>query len=218
MADGKFVSYYRVSTARQGQSGLGLDAQREAVMRHLSAGGWPPLAEFTEVETGKGSNALDRRPQLQAALAFARKHKATLIIAKLDRLARNVAFISQMMEAKVDFIAVDNPHATRLTLHILAAVAEHEREMISDRTKAALAAAKAQGRVLGANGRVLAERHKADALVRVAPVADRLRALRADGLSLRRIADTLNGEGIPSPSGASWGAVNVQRSLARIST
>lgn len=218
MADGKFVSYYRVSTARQGQSGLGLDAQREAVMRHLSAGGWPPLAEFTEVETGKGSNALDRRPQLQAALAFARKHKATLIIAKLDRLARNVAFISQMMEAKVDFIAVDNPHATRLTLHILAAVAEHEREMISDRTKAALAAAKAQGRVLGANGRVLAEQHKADALVRVAPVADRLRALRADGLSLRRIADTLNGEGIPSPGGASWGAVNVQRSLARIST
>jgi len=217
MADGKFVSYYRVSTARQGQSGLGLDAQREAVMRHLSAGGWPPLAEFTEVETGKGSNALDRRPQLQAALAFARKHKATLIIAKLDRLARNVAFISQMMEAKVDFIAVDNPHATRLTLHILAAVAEHEREMISDRTKAALAAAKAQGRVLGANGRVLAEQHKADALVRVAPVADRLRALRADGLSLRRIADTLNGEGIPSPGGASWGAVNVQRALARVS-
>jgi DNA invertase Pin-like site-specific DNA recombinase len=216
MADGKFVSYYRVSTARQGQSGLGLGAQREAVMRHLSAGGWPPLAEFTEVETGKGSNALDRRPQLQAALAFARKHKATLIIAKLDRLARNVAFISQMMEAKVDFIAVDNPHATRLTLHILAAVAEHEREMISDRTKAALAAAKAQGRVLGANGRVLAEQHKADALVRVAPVADRLRALRAGGLSLRRIADTLNGEGIPSPGGASWGAVNVQRALARV--
>ena len=116
----------------------------------------------------------------------------------------------------MDFIAVDNPHATRLTLHILAAVAEHEREMISERTKAALAAAKARGRMLGANGRVLAEQHKADALARIAPVADRLRALRADGLSLRRIADTLNGEGITSPGGASWGAVNVQRALARI--
>ena len=99
-----------------------------------------------------------------------------------------------------------------------AALAEREAKLVSDRTKAALAAAKARGRVLGANGRVLAEQHKADALVRVAPVADRLRALRADGLSLRRIADTLNGEGIPSPGGASWGAVNVQRSLARIST
>ncbi len=119
-------------------------------MRYLSNGGWPPLAEFTEVETGKGANALDRRPQLQAALAFARKHKATLIIAKLDRLARNVAFISELMEAKVDFIAVDNPHATRLTLHILAAVAEHERDMISQRTKAA--ARRRQGARAGAGG------------------------------------------------------------------
>ena len=152
MADGKFVAYYRVSTAQQGHSGLGLDAQREAVMRYLSNGGWPPLAEFTEVETGKGANALDRRPELQAALAFARKHKATLIIAKLDRLARNVAFISELMEAKVDFIAVDNPHATRLTLHILAA-------------------AKARGRVLGANGRVLADQNKAEAADRLAPIA-----------------------------------------------
>jgi len=184
MADGKFVAYYRVSTAQQGQSGLGLDAQRDAVMRYLSNGGWPPLAEYTEVETGKGANALDRRPQLQAALAFARKHKATLIIAKLDRLARNVAFISEMMEAKVEFIAVDNPHATRLTLHILAAVAEHERDMISQRTKAAL--------------------------------AERLRGFKAEGLTLRRIADTLNADGIASPGGASWHPGNVQRALARI--
>lgn len=216
MADGKFVAYFRVSTDRQGQSGLGLDAQREAVMRYLSAGGWPPLAEFTEVETGKGSNALDRRPQLQAALTFARKHKATLIIAKLDRLARNVHFVSGLMETGVPFVAADRPDADRFLIHLEAALAEREAKLVSDRTKAALAAAKARGRVLGANGRVLAEQHKADALVRVAPVADRLRALRADGLSLRRIADTLNGEGVPSPGGASWGAVNVQRSLARI--
>jgi len=216
MADGKFVAYFRVSTDRQGQSGLGLDAQREAVMRYLSAGGWPPLAEFTEVETGKGSNALDRRPQLQAALTFARKHKATLIIAKLDRLARNVHFVSGLMETGVPFVAADRPDADRFLIHLEAALAEREAKLVSDRTKAALAAAKARGRVLGANGRVLAEQHKADALVRVAPVADRLRALRADGLSLRRIADTLNGEGIPSPGGASWGAVNVQRALARV--
>jgi DNA invertase Pin-like site-specific DNA recombinase len=216
MADGKFVAYYRVSTAQQGQSGLGLEAQREAVMRYLSTGGWPPLAEFTEVETGKGSNALDRRPQLQAALAFARKHKATLIIAKLDRLARNVHFVSGLMETGVPFVAADRPDADRFLIHLEAALAEREAKMVSDRTKAALAAAKARGQVLGANGRVLAEQHKADALVRVAPVADRLRALRADGLSLRRIADTLNGEGIPSPGGASWGAVNVQRALARV--
>ena len=216
MADGKFVAYFRVSTAQQGQSGLGLEAQREAVMRYLSTGGWPPLAEFTEVETGKGSNALDRRPQLQAALAFARKHKATLIIAKLDRLARNVHFVSGLMETGVPFVAADRPDADRFLIHLEAALAEREAKMVSDRTKAALAAAKARGQVLGANGRVLAEQHKADALVRVAPVADRLRALRADGLSLRRIADTLNGEGIPSPGGASWGAVNVQRALARV--
>ena len=217
MADGKFVAYYRVSTAKQGDSRLGLEAQRDAVMRHLSNGGWPPLAEFTEVETGKGSNALDRRPQLRAALAFAKKHKATLIIAKLDRLARNVAFISQLMEAKADFIAVDNPHATRLTLHILAAVAEHEREMISQRTKAALAAAKARGRVLGVNGRVLADQNKAEAADRLAPIAERLRGFKAEGLTLRRIADALNADGIASPGGASWHPGNVQRALARVS-
>lgn len=216
MSAGKFVAYYRVSTAQQGQSGLGLEAQREAVMRHLSQGGWPPLAEFTEVETGKGSNALDRRPQLQAALAFARKHKATLIIAKLDRLARNVAFISQLMEAGVPFVAADNPHAQPLTIHILAAVAEHERKMISERTKAALAAAKARGRALGANGRVLADQNKAEAVDRLAPIAERLRAFKAEGLTLRRIAETLNAEGIASPGGASWHPTNVQRALARM--
>jgi DNA invertase Pin-like site-specific DNA recombinase len=216
MADGKFVAYYRVSTAQQGQSGLGLEAQREAVMRYLSQGGWPPLAEFKEVETGKGSNALAKRPQLQAALAFARKHKATLIIAKLDRLARNVAFISQLMEAGVPFVAADNPHAQPLTIHILAAVAEHERNMISERTKAALAASKARGRVLGANGHVLAKQNKAEAVDRLAPIAERLRAFKAEGLTLRRIAETLNAEGIASPGGASWHPGNVQRALVRI--
>jgi DNA invertase Pin-like site-specific DNA recombinase len=184
-------------------------------MRYLSNGGWPPLAVFTEVETGKGANALDRRPQL-AALAFARKHKATLIIAKLDRLARNVAFISEMLEAKVDFIAVDNPHATRLTLHILAAVAEHERDMILQRTRATLAAAEARGRVLGTNGRTLVDLNKAEAVDRLAPIAERLRNFKAEGLTLRRIAEALNADGVPSPGGASWHPGNVQQALARV--
>src|SRR5215472_8539959 len=150
MARGKYIAYYRVSTERQGKSGLGLDAQRTAVIDYLNGGGWKLLGEFTEVETGKGRNALARRPQLKAAIEVCRKQKATLLIAKLDRLARNVHFISGLMESGVEFVAVDMPMANRLTVHILAAVAEHEREMISARTKAALQAAKAKGTKLGA--------------------------------------------------------------------
>src|SRR4051795_11943834 len=145
MAQSKFVAYYRVSTARQGQSGLGLEAQRKAVTDFLDGGDWQLVAEAVEVESGKRSD----RPKLQEALRLCRLHGATLIIAKLDRLARNVAFISNLMESGVDFVAVDFPQANRLTVHILAAVAEHEREMIATRTKAALAAAKAHGRRLG---------------------------------------------------------------------
>src|ERR1700722_18712806 len=134
---GPFVAYYRVSTDRQGRSGLGLEAQQAAGPWYLGAA--VPIAEFTEVETGKRND----RPQLDQALALCRKRKARLVIAKLDRLSRNLAFIAALMDASVEFVAVDNPHATRLTLHILAAVAEHEREMIAQRTKAALQAAKA---------------------------------------------------------------------------
>ena len=139
-----FVAYYRVSTDRQGASGLGLDAQRESVSRFVGAG--QLAAAFTEVESGRKDT---NRPQLQAALTECRKRKATLLIARLDRLARNVAFIANLMESGVDFVAVDMPQANRLTIHILAAVAEHEREMISARTKAALAQAKARGTRLG---------------------------------------------------------------------
>ena len=122
-----FIAYYRVGTDRQGRSGLGLDAQREAVRHHLASVGGTLTAEFVEVESGKRNS----RPELQKALSACRRHKARLIIAKLDRLSRNVAFIATMMDAGVEFVACDNPHATRLTLHILAAVAEHEREMIA---------------------------------------------------------------------------------------
>ena len=141
MVRGKFVAYYRVSTDRQGRSGLGLEAQRRAVLDFLDGGRWELVEEFQEVESGKRND----RPELARALAACRLHDATLIIAKLDRLARNVAFVSNLMESRVEFVAVDFPQANRLTVHILAAVAEHEREMISQRTRAALAAAKARG-------------------------------------------------------------------------
>ena len=144
----KFVAYFRVSTDRQGKSGLGLDAQREAVMSYLNGGSWTLVSEFTEVESGKRS---DNRPQLAAAIAACQKQKAQLIIAKLDRLSRSLAFIAALMESGVEFVAwicrmrtVDDPH--------LAAVAEHERQMISERTRAALQAAKKRGKVLGNPG------------------------------------------------------------------
>jgi DNA invertase Pin-like site-specific DNA recombinase len=141
---GKWVCYLRVSTDRQGQSGLGLEAQRKAVLDFRNGGQWKLADEFVEVESGKRSD----RPQLAAALACKRL-KARLVVAKLDRLARNVAFISRLMERGVEFVAADMPFANKLTIHILAAVAEHEREAISARTKAALAAAKARGVKLG---------------------------------------------------------------------
>jgi DNA invertase Pin-like site-specific DNA recombinase len=138
---GKFVAYFRVSTDRQGKSSLGLDAQREAVMHYLDGGSWQLVGEFTEVESGKHSD----RPQLAAAVAACKKLRAKLVIAKLDRLSRNLAFIAAPMDSGVEFVAVDNPHANKLTVHILAAVAQHEREMIAERTRGALRAAKARG-------------------------------------------------------------------------
>jgi DNA invertase Pin-like site-specific DNA recombinase len=142
---GKFIAYFRVSTDKQGKSGLGLQAQRKAVLDYLDGGRCSLVQEFVEIESGKHNE----RPQLAAALAACKKHKARLVIAKLDRLSRNLAFIATLMESGVEFVAVDNPHATKLTVHILAAVAEHEREMISERTRAALRAAKARGTRLG---------------------------------------------------------------------
>src|ERR1017187_1317180 len=145
MANGRFVSYLRVSTQRQGKSGLGLEAQREAVAGYLNGGNWELVQEIVEVESGRNND----RPALATALALCRIHGAKLLVAKLDRLARNVAFISALMEAGVEFEAVDLPQANRLTVHIMAAPAEHEAGAISSRTKAALAAAKARGTKLG---------------------------------------------------------------------
>jgi len=225
MATGRFIAYYRVSTARQGRSGLGLDAQREAVLGYLNGGNWKLVEEITEVESGKRND----RPQLARALAACRIHNATLIIAKLDRLARNVEFIARLMNSGVEFVAVDMPTANKLTVHILAAMAEHEREMISARTKAALAQAKARGAKLGGDRGNLpglaGKGSKASAVARseaAAKRADDLAAVIADlrahgAASLRALADGLNAREISAPRGGQWSAVQVQRVMSRLS-
>jgi DNA invertase Pin-like site-specific DNA recombinase len=212
MTNGKFVAYYRVSTAKQGASGLGLDAQKEAVRGYLNGGRWKMVDELTA---------------LARALSLCRLHKATLIIAKLDRLARNVNFISNLMESTVEFTAVDFPTANRLTVHIFAAVAEHEAQMISTRTKDALRAARARGVKLGTRNPKMIARYarkgtRASAIARaliarnraadIIPVID---ALRADGITtLWGIAQNLNERGIPAPRGGNWSPVQVSRVLA----
>ncbi|WP_267406977.1 recombinase family protein, partial [Methylobacterium sp. GC_Met_1] len=182
MAHGQFIAYYRVSTKRQGVSGLGLEAQQEAVRSYLNGGNWQLLAEVVEVESGKRND----RPKLAEALKLCRLHKATLVIAKLDRLARNVAFVSALMEAGVEFVAVDFPQANRLTVHILAAVAEHEAKAISERTRAALAAAKARGVKLGnakGTGAVMTEAHRVKAAAAKRAKADERATLLSDVLA-----------------------------------
>lgn len=217
------VSYLRVSTQRQGRSGLGLEAQRESVTAFIKQRGWTLLQEVVEVETGKGSDALYRRPQLRAALDLCQRQKATLLVAKLDRLARNVHFLSGLLEAKVKFIAADLPEVNTLTLHVLAAVAQYERDMTSERTKEALARAKARGVRLGAKGKVNL-RKVTDADRRHAYAqehADRLRktivGLRDQGLTQQQIADELNALGLKSPRGKPhWYQPTVHRVLARL--
>ena len=215
---GKFVAYYRVSTDQQGASGLGLQAQRAAVETYLDGGPWRLVAEHTEVESGKRAD----RPELAKALLACRKHKAKLIIAKLDRLSRNLAFIATLMDSGVEFVAVDNPHANKLTIHILAAVAQHEREAISERTKAALAAAKARGKKLG--GPRLAEARKRSLAARstaadafAANVRPIIEQIRASGVSsLRGVARALTARGVRTARGGSeWTAVQVSNILER---
>jgi DNA invertase Pin-like site-specific DNA recombinase len=213
----KLVAYSRVSTDKQGRSGLGLEAQEAAVDRFAKARGGEIAARFVEVESGKRND----RPELANALAACRKHRATLVIAKLDRLARNVAFIANLMESGVDFIAVDMPSATRLTIHILAAVAEHEREMISARTKAALQARKARGGRLGApdptiGGAAGAARVKAQATAHADNVLPLIDSVRASGIeSLAGIAAALNARGVKSARGGAWHPATVARVIAR---
>jgi DNA invertase Pin-like site-specific DNA recombinase len=216
MANGQFVAYFRVSTARQGQSGLGLEAQQQAVKQYLNGGNWQILAEFTEVESGKRSS---NRPKLAEAIELCKKHKATLIIAKLDRLARNVHFISGLMESGIEFIAVDNPNANRLMLHLLAAFAEHEREQISQRTKDALAAAKARGVKLGKHSIILSQQNHDRAMdfaLSLQPVLD---AIRSEGYTTTRsICEQLNLRGVPTygGSGRKWHIGTTHKLLQRV--
>jgi len=221
MASGKFVAYYRVSTEAQGRSGLGLDAQREAVRRYLNGGDWSLVAEYTEVESGRK----DDRPQLRSALDHCTLAGATLVIAKLDRLSRNVRFIAELQERGARFVAADMPEANEITVTIMSAMAQHERKAISERTRAALAAAKARGVKLGtpgnlrnqrkgsANGNAVKGRKAQEAAARIAP---RIAEARAAGASsLRQIAEFLNARGFRTPRGGQWSAAQVLRADRR---
>lgn len=220
--NGKFVSYLRVSTKRQGKSGLGLEAQRESVNGYLNGGKWQLVQELVEVESGKRSN---NRPELAKALALCRIHRATLLVAKLDRLARNVAFISALMESGVKFVAVDCPDANELTLHILASVAQYEAQAISARTKAALAAAKARGTILGGlrwditsvseQGRKTGLRKRQEKAAKyrndLLPIIQAKQ--RQGAVTLQAVADALNADDTPAPRGGDWSPVQVHRIL-----
>jgi DNA invertase Pin-like site-specific DNA recombinase len=219
----RYVAYLRVSTERQGRSGLGLDAQRDAVARHVAGAGdgGRIVAEHVEVESGRKRD----RPQLAAALEACRALRAALVIAKLDRLARNVAFVSSLMESGVEFVAADMPAVNRLTVHILAAVAEEEARMISARTKAALAAAKARGVRLGnpnllTRDPLLAARANAvqvaNARRRAAAVLPYIEgAKRAGAATLAELAEALMARGVPAPRGGhKWSPAQVRRALA----
>jgi DNA invertase Pin-like site-specific DNA recombinase len=227
----KIIAYYRVSTKRQEESGLGLEGQKAAVEGFAQANRAVIVASYVEVESGRKAD----RPKLALALAHAKRSKATLVVAKLDRLARNVAFLSAIMDSGVDFIACDNPHANRLTIHILAAVAEDEARRISDRTKAALAAAKARGAKLGSarpghwKGRE--ERRLAGSVAGAAAAADLHRKaaseaytdlspiiaeLRGKGCTQLQIAAELNKLGHTTRRGKSWNHVQVGRLLQRM--
>lgn len=213
------IAYYRVSTQRQGQSGLGLEAQRVDVERLAQQHGYTITAEFTEVESGRKKN----RPQLEAALQLAKRSGAALLIAKLDRLARNVAFTSALMESGVDFRAADMPEADRFTVHIFAALAEREARLISDRTKSALAAAKARGTVLGKIENLTPEARAAGPLasreaarIAMQQPAAFAKSLRDQGSTLDSIASTLNDGGFRTRQGGRFSATQIKRMLDRM--
>lgn len=217
----KAVIYIRVSTAQQGKSGLGIEAQREAIARFCEAEGIEIIAEHVEIETGKGTDALDRRPQLAEALAEAKRQDCPVVVAKLDRLSRDVAFIAGLMSKHVAFVVAElGTDTDPFILHLYAALAEKERSMISTRTKAALAAAKAKGITLGnpnlATARVVAHKAiSANADAFAANVLPVIKEVKATGASLRQIATALNSRGIPTARGGRWAATQVSDYLRR---
>ena len=219
MQNHQYIAYYRVSTVKQGQSGLGLAAQRVAVAAYLNSFASSLIGEFTEIETGKGSNALDTRPQLRAALDSCKKRKSTLIIAKLDRLARNVHFVSGLLETGCDFVAADMPQANKVMIQMHAVMSEWERDQISARTKAALTAAKARGVVLGATGRAnlrqnLEARTGAanDFAMKLSGV---LQGFAVAKMTQRQMVAQLNALEIRTVRGGAWSLAQLQRVLKR---
>jgi DNA invertase Pin-like site-specific DNA recombinase len=220
--NGRFVAYYRVSTAKQGRSGLGLQAQRKGVEDYLNGGSWTLAAEFTEIESGKRDT---NRPKLAEAMKLCRMTGATLVIAKIDRLSRDAHFLIGLQKAGVDFVAADMPNANRLTVGIMALLAQEEREMISRRTREALAAAKARGTKLGGwrggpiqdtKAATAGLQRKAEAFA--AEVGPMVVELRGQGLSLQRIADTMTERGMFTPRRTKWTATAVLNLLRRVAT
>lgn len=217
------VGYLRVSTQAQGRSGLGMEAQRDTIERFAAAEGIEVTAWFTEIETAKGADALDRRPELAKALATARRMKAPVIVAKLDRLSRDVAFVAGLMAQRVPFIVTElGADADPFMLHIYAALAEKERALIAARTKAALQAKKAAGAMLGNRTNLAAAQRKgADANAQAAEafaanVLPIVRSVEAAGItSLRGIAEALNARGVQTPRGGQWHAKTVGRLMNR---
>lgn len=219
----KFVAYLRVSTAKQGRSGLGLEAQHEAVRLFVASRGGKIIApEFVEVETGKRND----RPELDKALKRCRLTGATLVVAKLDRLSRNAAFLMTLRDSGVDFVAADLPEANTMTVGVMAVVAQHEREAISQRTKAALAAAKARGKALGgfrSGAPKIAQYQRSGveaARLRALQAAEERReaieALQRESLSLNAMAARLNEDSVRTSRGGTWTATAVKRTLQQL--
>jgi DNA invertase Pin-like site-specific DNA recombinase len=222
MTPRQLISYIRVSTSQQGRSGLGIEAQRKALNRFAQAEGFEVAREFVEVETGKGADAMDRRPQLKVALAAARKQRCHVAVAKLDRLSRDVHFISGLMAHKVPFLVAElGPDVDPFVLHLFAALAEKERALISTRTRQALEAAKARGVALGnpklhvaRSGAVEAVKTEADRYAaNVLPIIRE--AQKAGATTLRQIAEALNARGVATARGGQWHAKSVSNILER---
>jgi len=220
---GKFVAYYRVSTDRQGQSGLGLEAQRQLVTTYLNGGKWDLIGEFTEIESGTRKR-LKERPMLRAAMDLARKQKATLVVAKLDRLARDVQFISTLLNGQIKFVCADMPEADRTFLQMMAVFAEYEAKKISERTSAALQALKRQGKKLGSptpdigsqEGVKVIRRQADEYAERVGPTVREV-IRKAGAKTLRDIADALTARGVQTPRGnTDWYPSQVSNLLKRI--
>jgi len=231
--DGQFVSYFRVSTAGQGMQGLGMDAQRKAVENYLNGGDWALLASFEEVESGKK----DDRPELEKAIALCKSTGATLLIAKLDRLSRDAHFLLGLEKVGVDFVACDMPHANKMTVGIMAVMAQHEREVISARTKAGLAIikdkialgetyiSKTSGKPVTALGNPMGmsperaakgrQKRSEKAAAKAAKVAPTIKVLKDAGHTLQQVADRLNEMGVPTSRGAQWTPMAVKRVLDR---